>query len=244
MAGSRTHWFSDSNLTEQTSELSGDNLSRAKALRLKPGELIVVTDGLGAEAQCEIIQSNSQRCNFIQRAWHRHPKPAERQIVQALIRHNPVEEALRLVTEFGATRFVPWRAQRSVLSWDGEKSDRQLRRLSVIAQEQSLLNQIPWFVQVHDLVSELPKPNGLGLLLAAEAGTQLSELLTSRNLLHQLPETPITIVVGPEGGMTEAEIAAAEELGYQAVSLGRVSYRSVSAGAAALALIAARVAAS
>ncbi len=237
MAGSRTHWFADPNLTETTAELRGENLNRAWAMRIRPGETFTLTDGRGYLASCEMTAINRERAEFSQLGWQQISKPVGRNVIQAITKHDPVESALRLATEFGATGLTPWQANRSVSRWSPAQADKQLQRLSAIASDQSLLNHLAWFPRVNNLCQDLPAPEGSGFILTPEADIEFAELLRAPMRAAELAMTAVTFVVGPEGGHSDSEIQRASDLGYVAVSLGSVSYRSVSAAAAALALL-------
>ncbi|MEY3028695.1 MAG: hypothetical protein RL198_92 [Actinomycetota bacterium] len=240
MAGSRTHWFADENLSSESGSLAAANLVRAKSLRLKPGERIAVTNGRGLVAHCQVTAVSAQTVDFFQLSLLESPQPPQRTVIQALIKHDSVEDALRLATEFGATRLIPWQAERSVLRWDALRAEKQRARLTAIAKEQALLNQSPWFPVVETVCDKLPSPSGIGLLLDGAADTQLAALLSDQTTSEPLSTDSLSVVVGPEGGLTDSEIESAVSLGYRPVSLGNTSFRSFSAGAAALSLINAR----
>lgn len=237
MAGSRTHWFADSNLSESTAELTAENLSRARALRLRAGESLVITNGRGLEAVCEVTLADREQVSFIQRELTQRAKPLGRIVVQALTKHDPIEAALRLSTEFGATSLIPWQANRSVTRLSEIQADKQQVRLAAVAKEQSLLNHLPWFPMVETCQTKLPKPARIGFLLAPEAEVQLADIIREPGKSAELAASEVAFVVGPEGGITDLELSEAMALGYIPVSLGGVSYRSISAAAAALALL-------
>ena len=237
MAGSRTHWFADPNLSESTSELTAENLTRARALRLHPGESLVLTNGRGLEALCEVTRVDREQVSFSQRELNQRAKPLGRILVQALTKHDPIEAALRLSTEFGITSLMPWQANRSVTRLSEMQAVKQQARLAAVAREQSLLNHLPWFPTVDTLRPRVIKPEGVGFLLTPEAGVQLADFIREPGKSAELASSAVTFVVGPEGGITDSELSEAVSLGYIPVSLGGVSFRSVSAGAAALALL-------
>lgn len=237
MAGSRTHWFADEGLTADTDQLSGENLNRARALRIRIGEQVVVTNGFGSVASCVVTDESKAELRLQQTDWQRLPKPPSRRVIQAITKHDPVESALRLAAEFGATSFIPWQAERSVPRWDGAQAEKQHKRLRAIATDQALLNHLAWFPSVENLASKLPKPEGNGFILTPDADLGLRELLRTLGEPSTVASAPITLIVGPEGGLSEGEIQHARALGYLPASLGAVSYRSASAGAAALALL-------
>jgi 16S rRNA (uracil1498-N3)-methyltransferase len=141
-----------------------------------------------------------------------------------------LEVVVEKATEVGVSRIVPFIAQRTVVKWDQPKLARIHERLNSIARaaaKQSGAARVPVVETV------VPQPSvGPGTLVLHEAGTKL--------LRDALPDdTPdeIAIVVGPEGGLSDVEVAVMEADGAVAVTLGPRILRTETAGPVAIAVI-------
>jgi 16S rRNA (uracil1498-N3)-methyltransferase len=152
-------------------------------------------------------------------------------VVQALVKGERGELAVELATEAGADSIIPWRASRCVVKWeDGPRGEKALARWQNTAREAAKQARRPWVPQVAEpattkevvaLVS-----GATGLVLDA-SGVRLAEV--------SLPVGgPIVLVVGPEGGISDEEIATFAAAGAQAVRLGPSVLRASTAAAVAL----------
>lgn len=176
------------------------------------------------------------------------PEPPVRlALVQAPAKGGRDEQAVETATEVGVDLVVPWRAGRCVSVWSGPRAARGRARWEATAREaakQARRARVPrvesdrstrelaaWVRGVRDA-------GGAALVLHEEAGTPIGAAA--------LPEpgdgrSPVlAVVVGPEGGIGEEEVAALEGAGARAVRLGPHVMRTASAGPVALALLAER----
>ncbi|GMA96580.1 hypothetical protein GCM10025881_34040 [Pseudolysinimonas kribbensis] len=155
------------------------------------------------------------------------PEPEPRLwLAQALAKGDRDELAIQAATELGVSGVIPWQADRSVSRWDGPKAAKGRERWAAIVREatkQSIRSRVP---EVLPLGSPLP---GLVLVLEPAADRALTAV--------ELPaQGDVTLVVGPEGGLTARELA----LGMP-VRLGAEVLRTSTAGPAALAVLNARL---
>jgi 16S rRNA (uracil1498-N3)-methyltransferase len=140
---------------------------------------------------------------------------------------------MQKAVELGVARIAPVACRRSVIRLSGERMERRVahwQAVAVAACEQCRRNRVPEVVPLVDLPQFLggsAGDNGLRLILAPDAGTRLAALPKPTGL--------VTLLVGPEGGFDEGELAAAASAGFQAVSLGPRVLRTETAGLAALA---------
>jgi 16S rRNA (uracil1498-N3)-methyltransferase len=137
--------------------------------------------------------------------------------------------------ELGVQRLVPIAAQRSVLQLNGERQDKRLahwRRIAVAASEQCGRNRLMRIEPVATLANWLAAPaDGQRLLCHPEDGAPLKKALDGMRGMRA-----IALLVGPEGGWSDAELAAARQAGAVCASFGPRVLRTETAG---LALIAA-----
>lgn len=204
--------------------------------RLRLGETVLVSDGTGVGASVEVV--GIDRHTLLTRVIEVEVSPLPQPrfvLVQALAKGDRDEQAIEAATELGVDAVVPWQAARSVVQWRAEKVSRGQARweaVVVAATKQSRRFRIP---EVRPLartteVCELLATATLGVVLHETADRPLSTL--------PLPDDgEIVLVVGPEGGVADAELAHFRAAGAVAVRLGREVLRTSSAGPAALAVL-------
>lgn len=176
------------------------------------------------------------------------PRQAERvpaarvTLVYALAKGDKVDQVVRDGTALGVTRLVLTCAERSVVRLDAERSASKRRRWQTIAVESARqcgrgdLPELegPW--PFEEALRAGVTPGGTALCLAADAERPLSSALRAWNA-----STELTLLVGPEGGFSEAEIRAARAAGYQTTCLGPFVLRTETAAVAVLGAVAAWV---
>jgi len=205
-------------------------------VRLALGESVYVGDGDGTRALAEVV--GVERSLLRARVVSVETEPAAAAaytLVQALAKGDRDEQAIEAATELGVDRIVPWQAARSVVQWRAERAERGRRKwesVVVAASKQSRRFRVPQ-------VSELARSRDVeGLLAGAALGIVLHEEARMPLARLELPaDGDIVVVVGPEGGISPAELTAFETAGAVAVRLGREVLRSGSAGPAALAAL-------
>lgn len=160
--------------------------------------------------------------------------PFQVTLAQALIRREKMELILQKAAELGVTRIVPFESSRCVVHARSEKADRQKERWNSILQEaseQCKRNRIP----------ELENICSFGQLSGYSSELNLAAYEnaygTSPFLLQVLKPASITIVIGPEGGFSEEENAALNQMGFSSISLGSRILRAETSAISACALI-------
>ena len=226
-------------------EVTGDEGRHAvKVSRLRADETILVGDGAGVIASCVVNETFGSRFTAtILEVDREEPASVPITLVQALAKGDRAERAVEQSTEFGVTTVQPWQADRSVSRWNSPdkktKGCAKWQRVAYEAAKQSLRAYIP---RVTDAIStdDILKSEGSArhpvFVLDPRADQHLRDAYVLR---LESPEPPhgITVVVGPEGGITEAEIVALEQRGATPVKLGSHVLRTSSAGPAAIAMI-------
>jgi 16S rRNA (uracil1498-N3)-methyltransferase len=209
----------------------------ATVRRLQAGERLMLTDGCGELALCEVLDTGRDRLRLrvVRRTIEQ--SPALRvTLAQALVKGQRGELSVELATEAGVDAILPWRADRCVVRWDsGPRGEKALSRWRETAREAAKQSRRGWFPEVAEPVSTTV----LGQRCAAAAGC----LVLHEGATDPLPSVPLPtagellLVVGPEGGITEAELAMLTAVGGRPVRLGPGVLRSSSAGAVALGAI-------
>lgn len=211
----------------------------AKVLRLAVGDSVVLFNGEGGEYPARLT-SVAKTVTAELGDWRAvsRESPLELTLVQALAAGDKMDWVFQKAVELGARQLVPVSASRSVLKLTGDRAEKRLEHWrSVVASacEQSGRDFLPTVAELANLPqylgrlqSEPLSANSLRLILSPYATTRLAEL--------PRPDA-VTLMIGPEGGFTDDEVAAAEAVGFTAVRLGPRILRTETAGLAAMALL-------
>lgn len=176
-------------------------------LRLRPGELVAVSDGAGRWSPCRVgpqaVAQGSRRADPAGVLVPDGPVVATARLVPELTvafaptKGDRPEWVTQKLTELGVDRIVPLVTSRSVVRWDGDRGARSVDRLRRIAREAAAQCRRPWLPEVTGVhrLDEVADLAGRPAVLA-EAGGDPPGL-----------GRPV-IAVGPEGGWDEAERSA------------------------------------
>lgn len=229
---------------ERTVVLDGDEARHAATVRrVRAGEYVGVSDGAGTMARCVVEAVHAGREPelelSVEHRWCVELPEPRVTVVQALVKGERGELAVELATEAGADTVIPWRAARSVARWDdGVRGAKGLRRWRRTAESAAKQSDRAWLPNVADPVdtnrlAELVRAADRALILDAGADSAFAELnLPARGEL--------LVVVGPEGGLNEAELAALDAAGAVRTRLGPTVLRASTAAAVVLGAIGAR----
>lgn len=220
--------------------LAGDEGRHATVVkRLRAGEQLVLTDGSGATATCTVSVADKGRLEAVVDTVETMDSELPRVVVvQAIPKGERAELAVEMLTEVGVDVIVPWAADRSVSVWRGDKRDRALAKWRATARESAKQARRPWFPEV----CEMADTAGVVALLA-EASVPVVLHEAASGPISDLPvpgRGQIVVVVGPEGGISESELAAFASVGAEPVRLGSSVLRTSTAGVAAVAALLAR----
>jgi 16S rRNA (uracil1498-N3)-methyltransferase len=213
----------------------------ARVLRLHPGAVVEAADGGGRlyAVRLDVVGPREAWGTIVGDAG---AGPASREspcaitLAQAILKGDRMAWLIQKVTELGVTRIVPLETTRVVARPEAGRAPGRQRRWQRVAREavkQCGRTVVP--------VVESPRPLGAALaeagaheaawLLWEGGGIPLATLATRAGRPRRL-----LLVVGPEGGFTEAERAAADSAGLALVGLGPRTLRAESAGVTAVAL--------
>jgi 16S rRNA (uracil1498-N3)-methyltransferase len=211
----------------------------ATVRRLRAGEELVLADGAGGVADCVVTGPAPGGLRLAVTAVRRLAPPEPRFVlVQALAKGDRGELAVELAVELGVDEVVPWPAARSVTRWEGPRGQRSLERWRSTARAAAKQSRRAWL----PAVAEPASTRDVTALIGAAAGTLV---------LHEAAQVPLAsaplpdagdllLIVGPEGGLDDTELAAFTAAGATAVRLGAPVLRTSTAGAAALAALSVR----
>jgi 16S rRNA (uracil1498-N3)-methyltransferase len=203
-----------------------------KVLRIEVGEIFRVSDGVGGWANVQVTEVTKRSLETtVLEVGRQEPLEIQFTVVQALPKSDRAKEAVELLTEAGADVIVPWLANRSISRTE------VISKFATTAREASKQSRRLFIPQLHETVKErgvieLIKAADLALVFHESAQVKLSEIITP-----QTKAKNVVIVIGPEGGITDEELAVFAAAGAHVAGLGRPILRSAHAGLAALSAV-------
>jgi 16S rRNA (uracil1498-N3)-methyltransferase len=217
-------------------ELTGTAANHiARVLRLRVGEWLILFDNAGGEyaAQVEAFTRDTVRVTVGDYLDVSRESPLQVTLAQGIARGERMDVVIQKATELGVKRIVPVLAERTVVRLNDAQAANRLRHwraIAVAACEQCGRNRLPEIIQPMNLQEFLVSdyPAGLRLVLSPEGGQKARDL----------PASPaVTLLIGPEGGLSDAERAAALAAQFKGLNLGPRILRTETAALAALAII-------
>jgi 16S rRNA (uracil1498-N3)-methyltransferase len=208
-----------------------------RVLRLRVGEALTLFNGAGGEYAASIEAARGGRLTVAVGE----PRTVEREspltltLAQGVSRGERMDLVVQKATELGVSAIVPLFTERSVVRLGAQQAERKLnhwRAIAIAACEQSGRNRLPKVappVSLADVLRSGADREGGRLLLSPGATSRLDAL--------PRPATSVTVLIGPEGGLTNAEQEAAVAAGFLPVRLGPRVLRTETAAIAALALL-------
>ncbi|CAN5725110.1 16S rRNA (uracil(1498)-N(3))-methyltransferase [soil metagenome] len=170
----------------------GDRHHLSRALRLRDGDPLVLSDGSGAWRTARFRTGEPEPAGELQLA----PRPAPAiEVAFALVKGSKPELAVQKLTELGVDRIRPFVAARSVVRWDAARSDTALVRLRRVAREASMQSRRAWLPEI-DAVASFAEVAADPRACRADRGGSPPSL-----------EHPL-ILTGPEGGWDDGERAS------------------------------------
>ena len=207
-----------------------------QVLRLREGDAFIAFNGQGGEYGAVIhriakrdVQVRIGSFNAINRE-----SPLSLTLAQCVSKGDRMDYTLQKAVELGVSEIVPLLSERSVVKLDAERWEKKMehwRGVVISACEQSGRTRIPALHTPAPINAWLTQDTGttLKLTLAPEASRSFHSI--------ELAQRPVILLVGPEGGLSDAEIQRAESKGFEAITLGPRILRTETAGVAALAAI-------
>jgi 16S rRNA (uracil1498-N3)-methyltransferase len=208
----------------------------ANVRRIRVGERIDLSDGAGALARCAVEDVGKGRltARVVDSRTVAAVTPRVT-VVQALPKADRSELAVELATEAGADAFVAWQASRCVARWEGAaRMDKGIRRWAAVARSAARQSRRAHIPSVTGPVSTTALVDRIG------ATTTTTVLVLHESAIRSITDVPVAqadslmLVVGPEGGIADEELAALHAAGATAVRLGPTVLRTSTAAAVAL----------
>ncbi len=223
----------DAAVAGDTVSLEGEDAKHAVTVaRTRVGERLAIGNGRGLVVRGEVTSLAPFEL-LVDAVREDPPASPELWLVQALAKGDRDELAIQAATELGVSGVIPWSAERSITRWEGVKAEKGRERWESIVREASKQSIRSWVPVVEPLVAT-KQLRGALLVLEPTATTALTKVA--------LPaEGRISLVVGPEGGISARELSLLEDAGAMLVRLGSEVLRTSTAGPAAIAVLNARL---
>jgi len=228
-------FVSQGKMRDERVTLEGEQARQiAQVLRRKSGDQILVFDGSGFEYEA-VIEQCSRKAVEARIVHVKGPFPSPAlflTLAQGLPKAPKMDLIVQKATELGVGRIIPILTERSV---PREGKVARWKRIAQEAAEQCGRVTIPFIEQIQDLKQYLAAYANKGVALVIWEGERLQGL---KALLRSLPPShSFTLLVGPEGGFSQEEVALAERRGFVTASLGTRTLRSETAAFVALSIV-------
>ncbi|MBL0918678.1 MAG: 16S rRNA (uracil(1498)-N(3))-methyltransferase [Hydrogenophaga sp.] len=205
-----------------------------QVLRAQPGDVITLFNGLGGQWQATVQRMGRSEVVVRLDAHEAVEREAVRAVTLAI--GMPANERMdwlvEKATELGVARIAPLHTQHGVLRLAGERAAKKQAHWQAIAQaacEQCGRNRVPAIDPVRDIATFLREATGPRAVLSlAEGSARAGQVFAGTE--------PLTVLIGPEGGLSGAEDAQARAAGFAPVTLGERVLRAETAAIAALTL--------
>ena len=219
----------------QLAVLDSDEGRHAVAVRrIQVGEQIELVDGLGTRATCEVVETSKRGLTARVDSVTSEPQGQPNfTVVQALAKGERSDLALEILTEVGVDQIIPWSAAHSIAKWDETgKGLTKWRRVVREASKQSRRARFPIVAELHNLDQVVQK------IQASDLAIVLHESATDRLADAAVPTSgEVLLIVGPEGGISESELATFASAGAKILRMGDSVMRTSTAGGVGLAVL-------
>jgi len=210
----------------------------ARVLRLPVGAELTLFDGRGGEyaARIHAVGKRDVTAEVGECRAREAESPLAITLVQGIAKGERMDYTIQKATELGVAHIVPVITERCNVRLSDERWEKKLQHwqaVAISACEQCGRNRIPLIDQPLPLAAWLAQDrNELRLSLDPQAAGGIASIA----------EQPrqVSLLVGPEGGLSEGELAGAQRAGYRGIRLGPRVLRTETAGVAALAVLQAR----
>ena len=207
-----------------------------RVLRLKPGGHLILFNGEGGEfhATLEHVDRHTATVRVEKYVDREAESSLKITLAQSIAKGVRMDYSLQKATELGVDKILPLITQRSVVHSSKDQITKRLlhwRRVAISACEQCGRNRVPTILTPMNYLNwlQLRCKGEIALLLNPDADRNLTQLPP--------PVGSITLLIGPEGGLTPEEITAAKAVGFIDIRMGPRILRTETAGVAALAAL-------
>ena len=200
-----------------------DSVHIASALRMRPGESIIICDGEGKDAVCIIKSAKAEQtvCEIVDIKPSPAELPVKTFIYQSLPKSDKFEFIIQKTTELGVCGIIPVLSDRCISRPDERSFEKKLNRYKDICREaaqqcgRGVIPRIHPLTDFKKAVASLPD-NAAGIFCyEKEKDTSL------RCVLSGIKGKELHVFIGPEGGFSDHEKELADEAGLTSVTFGQ-----------------------
>lgn len=202
-----------------------------KVLRMEAGRELIAFDGSGREFAATISQCTKRTAEILieHSSEHCRESPLSTHLAIGISRGERMDWVIQKATELGVTEITPLFSERTEVKLKGERLDKKMahwRQITISACEQCQRNQLPGLNPAMDITSFLMDSRGeLKLVLHHRSAKSLRQFVQPKST---------TLLIGPEGGLTDDEIELAIAHDFYALTLGPRVLRTETAPITAL----------
>lgn len=218
--------------TLQLEEAASHHLS--KVLRMQPGRELILFNGAGGEFAATIHEVSKKHVlvSIAEHSVDNRESPLELELAIGISRGERFEWVLQKATELGVTKITPLITERTEVKVSGDRQEKMHERwqqIIISACEQCQRNLLPELSTAVQISDWLPQ-------VTSDLQFVLHHRDSQRLPADQTP-TSVTLLIGPEGGLSDREIAHALEQDFNALTLGPRVLRTETAPVAAISLV-------
>lgn len=232
----RTLFFLDPLPASEKILLGGSEANHAiKVLRTSIGDEISLSDGQGSWAHCQVVEINKKDLLVEVQGRGKIEVGSPKLVVfQAIPKSDRQKETIELLVESGVDEIYPWNATRCIAKSQSDTKEKweQVAFTSAKQSRRFLIPAVGLPVNSPEL-----SVDALTLVLYEGGSRKISEIFKSANSKY----STVNLIIGPEGGITDEELATFEKKGALVAKLGEPVFRSAHAGSAALAAVSALI---
>jgi 16S rRNA (uracil1498-N3)-methyltransferase len=241
MSNHRRFFIEPSQIENGTARITGDAARQiGKVLRLKEGDFICLLDGSGNEHDALItaITRDAVTARILGTGSCAREPALTLSLALCLPKGDKVELIIGKCAELGISRYVIVSSERTIARVESARLNERLTRWRKIAAEaaeqcgRAVVPEIKGMVAFADLVGLIAEHDLALIAWEEEGGVSLRQTLRTNS-----DAKSVLLIVGPEGGLTEAEVEMAKCAGAKSVSLGKRLLRVETAAISAVAVI-------
>lgn len=223
-------------IQENTIKIMGEDVNHiSNVLRLKKGEQIIICDKDTAKSYiCEIIEPAKEyiNCGIVDLVKQSTESSVHVDIFQGIPKSDKMEYIIQKATEIGVRNIIPVQLERCISKIDKKSETKKIDRwqkIAEVAAKQSKRDRIPKIENVINLKNICQNIEKYDIILIAYENEENITLKEELKKLDRNKELNIGIVIGPEGGLSEKEVAELSESGAKCVTLGKRILRTETA---------------
>lgn len=200
-------------------------------LRLRDGQTVVVFDGRNHQATARLQLGRRDGILAVaQVIQHSLESPLDTHLLQAMAKGEKMDWVIQKAVELGVNRITPVTTERSVVDLKADRADKRHTRfidIAISACEQSGRNTLPQIDPIISLDEALEQ-------VSAECRWVLHPAVSEGGGKSTHTPTSAAVLIGPEGGFSDPELALATQHAFEAIQLGHRVLRTETAAVVAL----------